>query len=83
MEMAQTKTCGIGERMMSDIKRYSPIGGAVTLEFDGHYVKYSDHEKQLSTMREALRIMEAGNSNWTMSLSDEDEEKVRQALEIE
>ena len=42
--------------MMSDIKRYSPIGGAVTLEFDGHYVKYSDHEKQLSTMREALEF---------------------------
>ena len=39
--------------------------------------------KQLATMREALRIMEAGNSNWTMSLSDEDEEKVRQALEID
>ena len=39
---------------MSDIKRYSPIGGAVTLEFDGHYVKYSDHEKQLSVMREFI-----------------------------
>ncbi len=65
--------------MMSDIKRYSPIGGAVTLEFDGHYVKYSDHEKQLSTMREALEtIVGSVGDNGT-----EARNRARQALEID
>ena len=80
MEMAKTKTCRIGERMMSDIKRYSPIGGAVTLEFDGHYVKYSDHEKQLSTMREALEeILNLSVLSYSATIN----RVARQALEIE
>ena len=66
--------------MMSDIKRYSPIGGAVTLEFDGHYVKYSDHEKQLSTMREALEeILNLSVLSYSATIN----RVARQALEIE
>ena len=73
---------------MSDIERYVPVirmapegsNAATMREYNsGKYVLYSDHEKQLATLREALEtIVGSVGDNGT-----EARNRARQALEID